>query len=138
LISILFSLGLENINVAFLVSLTFVIGASANLPVILFTLYWRRFNETGVLIGMASGFLASLVSVVTGPHIMHPEHGWIAMEPLFPLLNPGVIAVPVGFAGAFLGTVLSRRPVDEERFFRVLVRAQTGMDPGNPTGRRQS
>ncbi|EGK12215.1 SSS family solute:sodium (Na+) symporter [Desmospora sp. 8437] len=138
LISILFSLGLENINVAFLVSLTFVIAASANLPVILFTLYWRRFNETGVMVGLTSGFLASLVAVITGPHIMNPGHGWITTEPLFPLLNPGVVAIPVGFAGAFLGTVLSRRPVDEEGFSRVLVQAQTGMDPGNPVGRRPS
>lgn len=84
LISILFSLGLENINVAFLVSLTFVIAASANLPVILFTLYWRRFNETGVMVGLTSGFLASLVAVITGPHIMNPGHGWITTEPLSP------------------------------------------------------
>lgn len=127
ILATLFSLGLENINVAFLVSLTFVVAASSNLPVILFTLYWKRFNETGAIVGMTTGFLASLVLVLFGPHIMDPGNGWIAREALFPLYNPGIIAIPIGFLGAVLGTVLSRKTTDVDQFLNVLVQAQTGM-----------
>ena len=39
----------QYLNVAFLVSLAFCIAASANLPVILYTVYWKRFNTTGAV-----------------------------------------------------------------------------------------
>lgn len=123
----LFSLGLENINVAFLVSLTFVVAASSNLPVILFTLYWKRFNKTGVIVGMVTGFVISLILVLFGPHIMDPVNGWITREAVFPLYNPGIIAIPAGFLGAVLGTLLSRRPADEDLFAYVFVQGQTGL-----------
>ncbi|HRC52653.1 MAG TPA: cation acetate symporter, partial [Gordonia sp. (in: high G+C Gram-positive bacteria)] len=36
-------------NIAFLVALAFAVAASANLPTILYSLYWRRFNTRGAL-----------------------------------------------------------------------------------------
>ncbi len=128
LIATVFSLGLENINVTFLVSLTFVIAASTNLPVILLTVYWKRFNERGVMTGMLSGFLSSVILVLFGPHIMNIDNGWISRDALIPLYNPGIIAIPIGFFGAILGTLFSRRPTDEKAFSRTLVKAQTGID----------
>lgn len=127
LIATLFSLGLENINVAFLVSLTFVVAASSYFPILLFTIYWKRFNRQGAFIGMMSGFVASLGLVMCGPHIMNLENGWISMEPLFPLYNPGIIAIPLGFIGAWLGTLFSRQSEDEARYISFLVQAQTGV-----------
>src|SRR5699024_5315966 len=76
LISTLFALGLKNSNVTFLVSLTFIIAASSNLPVILLTIYWKRFSQTGAIIGLVSGLVASLILLFLGPHIMHMENGW--------------------------------------------------------------
>ncbi len=137
LISTLFSLGLENLNVAFLVSLTFVVAASSNLPTIVLTVYWKRFNEVGAIAGMASGFLASMILLFFGPHVMNPEDGWIAREAIFPLYNPGIIAIPIGFLGAVLGALLSRKPLDQARFARVLVRAHTGIDPLDEAGGKQ-
>src|SRR5699024_5941727 len=58
-ISTLFALGLKDINVTFLVSLTFIVAASSNLPVILFTIYWRRFSQTGAYMGMIFGLVSS-------------------------------------------------------------------------------
>src|SRR5690625_125913 len=83
LISTLFALGLENINVTFLVSLTFIVAASSNLPVLLFTIYWKHFNQWGAVIGMTSGLIASILLLIFGPHIMNPEGGWILKEPIF-------------------------------------------------------
>jgi len=52
--SILLALFAQTMNVAFLVSLAFCVAASANLPVILYTIYWKRFNTTGALTAMLS------------------------------------------------------------------------------------
>lgn len=127
LISTLFALGLKNINVTFLVSLTFIVAASSNLPVILFTIYWRRFSKMGAIIGMVSGLIASISLLILGPHIMNVEDGWILREPIFSLYNPGIIAIPIGFLGAIIGSLLfpGKQTVDFESFY---VRAQTGIN----------
>ncbi len=127
LVSTLFALGLKNINVTFLVSLTFIVAASSNLPVLLFTIYWKRFNRAGAVTGMISGLVGAFVLVLFGPHIMHPVDGWIPHEPLIPLNNPGIIAIPLGFLGAYLGTVFSGKPQENAAdFAKFTVKAHTG------------
>jgi cation/acetate symporter len=129
LVSTLFALGLRNINVTFLVSLTFIVAASSNLPVLLFTIYWKRFNENGAMIGMVTGLVASLTLLLFGPHIMNPEGGWIPYEPIIPLANPGIIAIPLGFLGAFLGSVLTQpKSLDDTEFRQFFIKAQTGIE----------
>ena len=126
-ISTIFSLGLKDINVTFLVSLTFIVAAASNLPVILFTIYWKRFSRMGAVIGMASGLIASLALLILGPHIMNVEHGWIAREPIFSLYNPGIVAIPIGFIGAIVGSLLfpEKKQIDFDRFY---IKAHTGVD----------
>lgn len=126
LIAIILSLGLKNINVTFLVSLTFAVAASTHLPLLLFTLYWRRFNLQGAVIGMITGLMASLILVLLGPHLMNPDYGWLRREALIPLYNPGILAIPIGFLGSFLGTILSGKSEKTEKYDHVLIRAQTG------------
>ncbi|HLR72309.1 MAG TPA: cation acetate symporter [Pseudogracilibacillus sp.] len=127
LISTLFALGLKNSNVTFLVSLTFIIAASSNLPVILLTIYWKRFSQTGAIIGLVSGLVASLTLLFLGPHIMHMENGWILSEPIVHLYNPGIITIPIGFLGAIIGSLLfpDKKQIDFDSFY---MKAQMGMD----------
>lgn len=107
------------VNVAFLVGLAFAVAASANLPVIIFSIFWRRFNTTGAVCGLAVGLISSIVVILVSPDFM--------AEPLFPLRNPGIVSIPLGFLGAFLGTFLSREPEAEARFDELSVRANTGL-----------
>jgi cation/acetate symporter len=51
----------------------------------------------------------------------------IAGEPIFPLRNPGIISVPLGFAAAILATLLSRERHAEDKFAEFAVRANTGL-----------
>jgi Predicted symporter len=60
----------KDANVAFLVALAFAVAASANLPVIVLSLFWKRFNTTGAVVGLASGLVASLVLIALSPSIM--------------------------------------------------------------------
>jgi cation/acetate symporter len=108
-------------NVAFLVALAFAVAASANLPVVVLSLFWRRFNTAGAVTGLATGLTASLVLILIGPGIMGPNRA------LFPLENPGILSIPIGFFGAVAGTFLRREPRAEEMFDELLVRANTGL-----------
>lgn len=129
LISTLFALRLETINVTFLVSMTFIVAAASNFPVLLLTIYWKRFTQVGAITGMVSGLVASLVLVMLGPHIMNPDGGWIAREAVISLHNPGIIAIPIGFLGAILGTLFSSKQAQPiEEFSRFYIRSQTGID----------
>jgi cation/acetate symporter len=116
-------------NVAFLVALAFAVAASANLPVILFSIYWKRFNTSGAVWGLAAGLLASIVLIFIGPSIMGIDgKHFINHAPFFPLENPGILSVPIGFAGAILGTFLGgREPTAEHKFTELQVRANTGL-----------
>ena len=44
----------------------------------------------------------------------------------FPLENPGIISIPIGFLFGYLGTITSRETNAEERFNELEVRALTG------------
>jgi cation/acetate symporter len=128
-LSIILALFAQKMNVAFLVALAFAVAASANLPIILFTIFWKRFNTTGAVTGMVVGLLSALVLVAIGPNVWSPEAGKAILvgQPLFPLGNPGIVSIPLGFIGAYLGTVLSSKKVDEKKFDEILVKANTGL-----------
>lgn len=127
IISTLFALGLKDINVTFLVSLTFIVAASSNFPVLLFTIYWRKFSQTGAFIGMFCGLVTSVLFLMLGPHIMNVDHGWILREPIIPLFNPGIISIPIGFLGAIIGSLVfpDHEGIDFDQFY---IKAQTGID----------
>ncbi|MBS4192056.1 sodium/solute symporter [Bacillus sp. FJAT-49705] len=125
--SILLALFAQNLNVAFLVSLAFCVAASANLPVIVYTIYWKRFNTTGAMTGMIAGLVSALVLVAISPSVMSPVAGaaLITGDPIFPLTNPALLSVPIGFIGGVIGTLLSKKQ-DAKRFAEVKVKANTG------------
>jgi cation/acetate symporter len=123
-------------NVAFLVALAFAVAASANLPVIVFSIYWKRFNTTGAVCGLAAGLVASIVLILIGPSVMGIDAASVAAAvrhpiqaaPIFPLENPGILSIPIGFAGALLGTLLGEKdPHAVQRFEELEVRANTGL-----------
>ncbi|SDS48569.1 cation/acetate symporter [Paenibacillaceae bacterium GAS479] len=127
-ISIILALFAQKMNVAFLVALAFAVAASANLPVLLFTVFWKRFNTAGAITGMLSGLISSLFLVAISPNVWNPVAGKAILvgEPLIDLTNPGIISIPLGFLGAIVGTYLSSK-TNEAKFDEVLVKANTGI-----------
>jgi cation/acetate symporter len=109
-----------NANVAFLVALAFAVAASANLPVIVLSLFWRRFNTRGAVAGLATGLLSSLILILLSPSIMKGDA-------VFPLENPGIVSIPLGFLGAVIGALTGREPEAEAKFTELNVRANTGL-----------
>ncbi|NPC94556.1 cation acetate symporter [Bacillus sp. WMMC1349] len=128
ILSILLAIFAQSLNVAFLVSLAFAVAASANLPLILFTVFWKRFNVTGALIGSLTGLLSALILVSISPSVWDPAGGAIFVgEPLIPISNPGIFSIPLGFLGAYLGTIFSSKVPNQDHFNEMKVKAHTGI-----------
>jgi len=128
ILSIILALFAQKMNVAFLVSLAFCVAASANLPVIIFTIYWKRFNTAGAITGVITGLVTALVLVAISPSVLNPDPGVAILTgtAIFPLTNPAIVSIPAGFLGAFIGTILSTKR-DEKKYAEVIVKANTGM-----------
>jgi cation/acetate symporter len=134
MLSIGLAIALRTLNVAFLVGLAFAVAASANVPAILLTLYWRRFNTTGMIAGMLTGLVSAVVLIVIGPSVMGIDAPGLAVrhliqrDPLFPLDNPALVSVPLGFLAAVLGTLAgAAEGRDDVPFSELNVRANTGL-----------
>jgi cation/acetate symporter len=126
-IAIALSIFAQSLNVAFLVALAFAVAASANLPAILYSLFWKRFNTSGALWSIYGGLISSVVlvffsPVVSGtPTAMFPAHDWH----WFPLSNPGIISIPIGFLCGWIGSVISKED-DTAKYAELEVRSLTG------------
>jgi cation/acetate symporter len=66
-IAIVLAVFARSLNVAFLVAVAFAIAASANLPAILFSLFWKRFNTRGALWGIYGGLISAVLVVLLSP-----------------------------------------------------------------------
>ena len=121
ILAIVLGIWVQGVNVAVLVILAICIAASANFPVLVLSLFWRRFNTGGVIGGVLAGLVSSVALAVIGPAVRGADALW-------PLVNPTIVSLPLGFLGACVGTLLAGRdPGNEQRFEAVSYRVQTGV-----------
>ena len=59
-------------NVAHLVALAFAVAASSNLPAVFLTLYWKKCNTMGIVLGMTVGALTAIGLVLVSPNMTYP------------------------------------------------------------------
>ncbi|MDI5979098.1 solute symporter family protein [Amycolatopsis magusensis] len=115
-------------NVAFLVALAFAVAASANLPTILYSLFWKRFNTSGALWSIYGGLGVTIVLIIFSPAVSGLPNSMIKGVDFhwFPLQNPGLVSIPLSFFLGWLGTVLSKEH-NEEKYAEMEVRSLTGL-----------
>ena len=138
-VAIVLAIPAQNLNIAFLVALAFAVAASANLPSILYNLFWKRFNTRGATWSIYGGLLSSVLLVVFSPVVSGKGANPVTGASLrcsrrrgfhwFPLENPGIISIPLGFLLGCLGTVTSKDEASEE------VRRARGAVPHRSRGR---
>ncbi|MFJ8587922.1 cation acetate symporter [Streptomyces sp. NPDC093595] len=118
----------RDLNVAFLVGLAFAVAASANLPVLLYSLFWRNFTTRGAVWSVYGGLVPAVLLVVLSPVVSgSPDALFPGVDfQVFPLQNPGAVSIPLGFLAGWLGTVTSPEPPDEAGHAETEVRALTG------------
>lgn len=118
----------RDLNVAFLVGLAFAVAASANLPVLLYSLFWRGFTTRGAVWSVYGGLVPALVLVALSP-VLSGSPGSLFPDvdfQYFPLQNPGIVSIPLGFLAGWLGTVTSDEVPDEAKYAETEVRSLTG------------
>ncbi|OFR91258.1 cation acetate symporter [Micrococcus sp. HMSC067E09] len=133
-LSILGGIGAQGQNVAFLVALAFAVAASANLPTIVYSLFWRGFTTRGALWSMYGGLITALVLIVLSPVMSGSETSMIpgADFAVFPLKNPGIISIPLAFFLGWLGSVTEKRTEDPAKQAEMEVRSLTGVGAEKP------
>ncbi|MBI1920020.1 MAG: cation acetate symporter [Geobacter sp.] len=166
----------EKENIVALVALAFAVAASGNFPVIILSLFWRKFNTAGIVSGIVVGTIAAIGLVLVSPNMTYPkkiaadarkivdtlekkqaagealaEKDQKALEkartdyaknkdgksimgldaPLFPLKNPGIVSIPLGFLAAIIGCLAFRDRRAEDMFDEIYVRQNTGIGIAN-------
>ncbi len=127
-VAIALAIPAQRLNIAFLVALAFAVAASANLPALLFNLFWRRFNTMGATFSIYGGLLAAVVLVIFSPVgsgtptslAPNMDFAW------FPLRNPGLVSIPFGFLCGIVGTLISKDTSSQTRYDELSVRSLTG------------
>lgn len=116
-------------NVAFLVSLAFAVAAAANVPTILMSLFWRRFNTAGAVASMYTGVIASLVLIVFSPAVSGAETSMIPSADFawFPLTSPGIVAIPLAFIAGIIGAYAGKPDNLDDLAAEMEVRSLTGV-----------
>lgn len=134
-LAILLGVALSSQNVAFLVGLAFAIAASANVPSIILSLFWKRFNTAGMLASMIVGLVSSVVLIILSPSIMGIDPPGTAStaahliqaRAIFPLTNPGIISIPLSLIVAIVVPLLTREGAAQATFSETNVRANLGI-----------
>jgi cation/acetate symporter len=123
-------------NIAFLVALAFAVAASANLPTILYSLFWKNFTTRGALWSIYGGLITSITLIIFSPVVSGkpiPEGATKSPSMLqgvdfhwFPLDNPGLVSIPLAFFLGWLGSVTDPNKSDVVKYAEMEVRSLTG------------
>ncbi len=127
-LAIIGGIGVQGQNVAFLVALAFAVAASANLPTILYSLFWRKFTTAGAVMSMYGGLGAAIILIVLSPVFSGTDTSVFPSIDIaiFPLSNPGIVSIPVGFLLGFVGSFIGRGKEDPRLAAEMDVRSLTG------------
>ncbi|QRQ79576.1 cation/acetate symporter ActP [Glutamicibacter protophormiae] len=122
-------IGAQGQNVAFLVALAFAVAASANLPTILYSLFWKGFKTRGAVWSMYGGLGSAILLIIFSPVFSGAETSMIPSIDIsiFPLANPGIVSIPLAFVLGWLGSITDPRTEDPEKAAEMEVRSLTGV-----------
>ena len=122
-------IGVQGQNIAFLVALAFAVAASANLPTILYSLFWRGFTTRGAVWSMYGGLASAVLLIIFSPVFSGTDTSMFGAGvdfAVFPLSNPGIVSIPLGFFLGWLGSVTSTVKESPKLAAEMSVRSLTG------------
>jgi cation/acetate symporter len=106
ILAIILGIIFEKQNVAYMVGLAFAIAASANFPVLFYTIYWRGLTTKGAVIGGSLGLLSAIILVILGPivwvDVLHNEAA------IFPYKYPALFSMSLAFISIYVISKLDR------------------------------
>jgi len=108
LIAILLGILFKGMNVSFLVGLAFAVAASANLPAILFLLFWKKTTAKGIASSIIVGIVSSIGIILFSP-TMYEKYGLVPASAPIPLDNPGIISIPLAVITLVVVSLLTQK-----------------------------
>lgn len=128
ILSIYLGIIFQDQNVAFMVGLAFAIAASANFPLLLLSIYWKKLTTKGAVVGGSLGLLSAITFVILGPVV------WVDIlgntTPIFPYKYPALFSMSITFLIIWIISSLdkSKQGVSEIKSFDAqYFRSQTGI-----------
>ncbi len=123
-IAVMLGITFKGQNVAYMVGLAFAIAASANFPALVLSIFWKRCTTAGVVASMVLGTVATLTLIYLSPTIQVDilKHESAA----FPLRNPALITIPLGFLLAIVVSLLTSNSGEQAGYARVEREMHTG------------
>ncbi len=107
----------QGMNVSFLVGLAFAVAASANLPAILFLLFWKKTTAKGIAWSIFVGIISSIGIILFSP-TMYEKYGLVPKDALIPLDNPGIISIPLSVITLIIVSLLTQKDNSTKDFSR--------------------
>lgn len=105
------------------------VAGAAVLPAVIYALFWRRFNTSGLLWTVYGGIAVTMFMVVFSNGVSAEEDAIFPDADFkFVDVEPGLISVPVAFLLGYIGTIISKERNDAG-FAELQVRALTGAAP---------
>jgi cation/acetate symporter len=98
----------KGMNVSFLVGLAFAVAASANLPAILFLLFWKKTTAQGISWSIFVGIVSSIGIILFSP-TMYEKYGLIPKDAPIPLDNPGIISIPLAVITIIVVSLMTQK-----------------------------
>jgi len=108
ILAIILGILFKGMNVSFLVGLAFAVAASANLPAILFLLFWKKTTAKGIAWSVIVGIVFSIGIILFSPS-MWERYGLIAADAPIPLDNPGIISIPAAVITLVVISLLTQK-----------------------------
>jgi cation/acetate symporter len=94
-VAIILGIAFEQQNIAFMVGLAFAIAASANFPVLILSMYWKKLTTRGAVVGGVVGLATAVILTVLSKAIWVDVLGFA--EPVFPYSAPALFSMVAAF-----------------------------------------
>ena len=97
----------EKMNVNFLVGWAFSVAASANLPSLIMTLFWKPTTKQGIVAAIFVGMISSLAWILLSGDTYQDVYGLKASDAIVPFSQPGIVTIPLGFLTLIVVSLLT-------------------------------
>ncbi len=124
--AIIIGIAAKGQNVAHLVALAFAVAASSNLPCVLLTLYWKRCNTGGIVLGMLVGAISAIALVMVSPNMTYPKAERAKAQKVIDAATPKIAKLEGDIAAATDDAAKTKLNAD-------LAKAKKDLDGANAT-----
>ncbi len=107
-IGIVLGIAFRDMNVSFLVGWAFAVAASANLPSLLFMLFWKKTTAPGIIASILVGIILSVGLILLSPD-MWARYGLDPAGAPMPINQPGIVSIPLSFITLVLVSLATQK-----------------------------